>query len=134
MLLLSGVGLWLLHRRRLASSRGFLAVGLWSLFLPYSMLLAGWVLAETGRQPWVVWELQKTADAVSPSVSRTEVAFTLGAFVVLYAVLVSVNFVLMRRFARRDLEPVPEFEDPDGPGGPGGPGDRTPLDLPALSY
>ena len=49
--------------------------------------LAGWVLSEVGRQPWIVWGLLKTADANSPSVSTATIATSLGVFVVLYVAL-----------------------------------------------
>ena len=51
------------------------------------MNTAGWLLTENGRQPWVVQGLLLTEDGNSPSVSLTEVAVSLGIFVVLYLVL-----------------------------------------------
>jgi cytochrome bd-type quinol oxidase subunit 1 len=62
----------------------------------------GWLLTETGRQPWIVFGLQKTADAVSPTATTTKVAFSLGVFVALYAALAIIDFWLMRRYARLD--------------------------------
>ena len=70
--------------------------------LPYVAALAGWVLTEVGRQPWIVWGLLETADANSPSVSSTTIAFSLGVFGLLYLTLTIVNFVLLRRHARFD--------------------------------
>jgi cytochrome d ubiquinol oxidase subunit I len=70
--------------------------------LPYAAALAGWVLSEVGRQPWIVWGLLKTADANSPSVSTATIATSLGVFIALYAALLVVDFVLMRRYARVD--------------------------------
>ena len=46
--------------------------------LPYVATLAGWVLSEVGRQPWIVWGLLKTVDANSPSVSTATIAMSLG--------------------------------------------------------
>lgn len=149
MALISAYGLWLVHRRKLTSSRRFLTLAVWSIVLPYCILLSGWVLAETGRQPWIVWGLQKTADGVSGTVSTTEVAITLGGFAAMYLILGSIYFVLLRRYAQRDLDPAPPFvdlrsrrdRDPDdgGTDGPvGGDSDgfdeHAPLDVPALSY
>ena len=82
--------------------------------------LAGWVLSEVGRQPWIVWGLLKTVDANSPSVSTATIATSLGTFVVLYAALLVVDFVLMRRYARVDPPEV------------GGEGDE--FALPAVRY
>ena len=70
--------------------------------MPFLACFAGWLLTETGRQPWVAWGLQKTADAVSPSATTAMVAFSLGVFVALYFVLGVTDFVLMRRYARLD--------------------------------
>jgi cytochrome d ubiquinol oxidase subunit I len=67
-----------------------------------------------------VWGLLKTEAANSPSVSTATIATSLGIFVVLYAALLVVDFVLMRRYARLD---PPEL---------GGEGDELPL--PAASY
>ena len=44
----------------------FLRVFLWLIPLPYIATEAGWVLAEVGRQPWIVYGLMRTADAASP--------------------------------------------------------------------
>src|SRR3954466_2021801 len=63
------IGLWgLWRRRRLATSRRFLRVAVWSIPLPLLINTAGWVLTENGRQPWIVQGLQQTKDAASPSV------------------------------------------------------------------
>jgi cytochrome d ubiquinol oxidase subunit I len=77
------------------------------------------VLSEVGRQPWIVQGLLKTADANSPSVGTSTIAFSLSVFVVLYALLAVVDIVLMRHYARLDPPPV------------GGDGDEA---APALGY
>ncbi len=51
------------------------------------MNTAGWLLTESGRQPWIVQGLQKTAIANSPSVSATEIWISLAVFVLSYIVL-----------------------------------------------
>jgi cytochrome bd ubiquinol oxidase subunit I len=51
-LLVGVVGLW--RRKRLATSRWFLLVAIWSLPLPILVNTAGWILTENGRQPWIV--------------------------------------------------------------------------------
>ena len=56
----------------------------------------------SGRQPWIVQGLLKTADAHSPSVSAATIATSLGVFALLYVVLGVVDVVLMRRYARVD--------------------------------
>ena len=58
--------------------------------------------ASPGRQPWVVYGLLKTEDAVSGTVSALTVGLSLVVFASLYVVLGAVDFVLMRRYARLD--------------------------------
>ena len=66
------------RRRTLATKPWLLWVGVATIPLPYVAALAGWVLTEVGRQPWIVFGLLKTVDANSPSVSTTTIAFSLG--------------------------------------------------------
>ena len=118
--LVFALGAFLLWRGRLETTRWFLWAGVLTIPLPYIAALAGWVLSEVGRQPWVVWGLLKTADANSPSVSTSTIAFSLAVFAALYGALAVVDFVLMRRYARLD---PPEL---------GGDGDE--FSLPAVEY
>jgi len=115
-------GVWLAARRKLPTSRVFLFLATWAVPLVFVMNTAGWLLTESGRQPWIVQGLMKTADGVSKSVSATEIIVSLVVFFALYVVLVVVDVVLMLRFARRDLE-----ASEDGRAGD----DR---DAPALTY
>jgi cytochrome d ubiquinol oxidase subunit I len=108
------------RRRTLETKRWLLWAGVLTIPLPYVAALAGWVLSEVGRQPWIVWGLLKTADANSPSVSTTTIVFSLGVFAALYGILAIVDFVLMRRYARLDPPEV------------GGEGDE--VSMPAVSY
>ena len=50
-------------------------------------LLAGWFTAEVGRQPWVVWGLLRTADAVTPTLTGPQVLATLIGYIVVYTVI-----------------------------------------------
>ncbi len=107
-------GLWQWRRERLEQSGLFLAVATWAFLAPFAMNTAGWLLTENGRQPWVVQGLLLTENGNSPSVSATEVALSLGIFVVLYLVLGTLWGFLMLRYARRGLdEGSHEPEAPD---------------------
>jgi cytochrome d ubiquinol oxidase subunit I len=55
--------------------------------LPYIANQAGWIVAEVGRQPWIVYGLQRTMHATSTNVSGGMTMFTLLGFMGLYAVL-----------------------------------------------
>jgi len=118
--LVLALGAFFSWRGTLEHRRWLLWAGVFTIPLPYLAALAGWVLSEVGRQPWIVQGLLKTADANSPSVSTATIVASLGTFVVLYVALLAVDFVLMRRYARVD---PPEL---------GGHGDE--FALPAVSY
>jgi cytochrome bd ubiquinol oxidase subunit I len=101
------IGAFLYRRRKLESTRWFLWAAVGTIALPYIAALAGWVLTEVGRQPWIVQGLLKTSDANSPTVSTAMIATSLGVFALLYAALAVVDFVLMRRYATTDPPAVP---------------------------
>jgi cytochrome d ubiquinol oxidase subunit I len=101
--LLSLWGAWLMHRRRLETSKWFLRAATWAVVTPFVMNTAGWMLTENGRQPWIVQGLMKTADGVSPSVSATEIWISIVTFALIYIALGVADLVLMLRYARRGL-------------------------------
>lgn len=67
---------------------------------PFAAMIAGWVFREMGRQPWVVYGLLRTSDAVS-DVSPGRMLFSLIAFGALFAALIVLNIVLLTRAAKR---------------------------------
>jgi len=116
--LLSLWGVWRAARRKLPTSRVFLFLATWAVPFLFVMNTAGWLLTESGRQPWIVQGLMKTADGVSATVSSTEIILSLGVFYAVYLFLIVVEVVLMLRFARRDLDAPEESlarEDRDTP-------------------
>ncbi|MBP8646656.1 MAG: cytochrome ubiquinol oxidase subunit I [Syntrophobacteraceae bacterium] len=88
------------RRNRLLDSPGLLRLLVLSVPLPYIANQAGWVLAEVGRQPWIVYGLMKTSDAVSP-ITGSQVFVSLAAFLLVYGILGIVGFFLMGKEARR---------------------------------
>jgi cytochrome bd ubiquinol oxidase subunit I len=110
-LLLALWAAYLLRKDRLAESKWFGRAAVAGIAFPYLSSLAGWVLSEAGRQPWVAFGLLKTEDAVSPTTSVGMVAASLTIFVALYGSLAVVDFILMRKYARLDL---PSAEPPSG--------------------
>ncbi len=94
-----------LKRHKLEDSPGMLKVMLYAMPLPYIALQAGWIVTEVGRQPWIVYGLMKTSDAVSP-IAVSQVATTLVAFIAVYSLLGAVAFYLVSKHARRGPEPV----------------------------
>jgi len=109
--LVAAIGSFLLWRGRLERTRWFLWTAVASIAFPFLAALAGWLLTELGRQPWIVQGLLKTSQANSPNVGTAWLALSLAVFIGLYLVLGLVDFVLMRRYARPD-RPVSEAEVP----------------------
>jgi cytochrome bd ubiquinol oxidase subunit I len=102
LVLLALWGAWLLRRKKLEGAKWFQRAALVAIALPFLANFAGWILTEAGRQPWVVYGLLRTEDAVSSSVSAWTVGLSLAVFASLYLVLGLVDYYLMRRYARVD--------------------------------
>jgi cytochrome d ubiquinol oxidase subunit I len=87
-------------RNRLDSFPLYLKILPWCIPLPYIAIQAGWVLAEVGRQPWIVYGLMRTSDAVSPVTTGT-VAFSFVLMCALYTLLGAAGIWLMIRLAKK---------------------------------
>jgi cytochrome d ubiquinol oxidase subunit I len=81
-------------RNKISEKPWFLKLMVISLPLPYIAIEAGWVLAEVGRQPWIVYGLLKTSDAASP-IAAGQVLTTLIGFIVLYGLLGIAGFYMI---------------------------------------
>jgi len=95
-------GAWLLRHTKLHDATWFQRSAIVAIAFPFLCNFAGWILTEAGRQPWVVYGLLKTEDAVSGTVSAWTVGLSLAVFASLYVVLGAIDFILMRRYARLD--------------------------------
>ncbi len=101
------VGLWsYLKRADITAQHRFLRILPWLIPLPYLANELGWTLAELGRQPWIVYGLMKTSDAVSP-IATSQVGISLVAFFLVYALLGAVDFYLLFKFARKGPDAAP---------------------------
>ena len=82
-------------------------------------MLAGWITAEVGRQPWVVYGVIRTADAVSP-VTAGSVATSLLAFMITYAIVFTAGALYILRLMATGPESSEEAMEPEGqpPGSP----------------
>jgi cytochrome d ubiquinol oxidase subunit I len=105
--------LWLRWKRRLFIARWFLHCLV--VMTPSGIVatLGGWYLAETGRQPWVIFGLLKTVDAVSPVPAQTLLA-TLIAFVCIYAFFMAAFLIFVARIIRRGPESSPAHAEASG--------------------
>ena len=142
-----GLGLWgafLWWRKRIETTPLFLRACILMGPMGFVAVIAGWTVAEVGRQPWTVYGLMRTADSVSP-VSAGQVSTSLIAFLVVYAIVFSVGALYILRLiaegpvpgAAERPPPVPRApctplaaapdQDPDEPVPPrGGPGEAAP--------
>jgi cytochrome d ubiquinol oxidase subunit I len=95
---------WSDGKREIDSKKGFLKALLFAPILPYLAATFGWVMAETGRWPWIVFGLQKVENAVSPNVPAWNVAFSLIVLGLLYSVLTFVAFRLGFKYGKSDVK------------------------------
>jgi len=110
-ILLAAIALYLSFRNRLEFSPRFLWLMILSIPLPYLAGQAGWIVAEVGRQPWIVYGLLRTKDAVSPNITAGQVMFSLVGLGLLYTFLGIVGICLMIYHACKG--PDPETPTPD---------------------
>jgi cytochrome d ubiquinol oxidase subunit I len=102
-----GLGAWsLLRWRKLEETPLLLRALNYSIPLGFVATIAGWLVAEIGRQPWVVYGLIRTADAASP-VPAPAVGVSLALFVVVYGVLFATYLYFCTRIAQLGPAPLP---------------------------
>jgi cytochrome d ubiquinol oxidase subunit I len=85
----------------LTPKRWFLWIMTVALVLPYLASELGWIVAEFGRQPWIVYGLLKTADAASRAITPGDVLGSLICFLLIYSSLAVVDVFLLAKYARR---------------------------------
>jgi cytochrome bd ubiquinol oxidase subunit I len=95
-ILLTWIGLFLLVRKRLFESRRFLTLLGISAPLPWIAMETGWVAAEAGRQPWIVYNELRTADGVSSVVPAGQILATIILFTLVYGLLLALLVYLVK--------------------------------------
>ena len=130
MIALGGVGAVLLWRRRLFESRWFLRFCVAMGPSGFIAVLAGWMVTEVGRQPWLVYGVLRTRDAVSP-VTAGDVATSLIVYMVVYAIVFSAGALFILRLMAEGpvaavAEPAPRQDRAPGSPLARAPGDTTP--------
>jgi len=98
------IGLFLLWRRKLYSSRWFLWMLMLTVPFPYIANEAGWIVSEVGRQPWLVYGLMKTPAGTSANVAAGETIFTTMGFAGIYAMLSILFLFLVARIIHQGPE------------------------------
>lgn len=101
MILASLVAIILSRKENFTEYRRFLLIMVLAIPAPYLAQQLGWLVAELGRQPWIVYGVMKTADAVSKSITATQVALSLLGFTVLYGLLGAVDIYLLTKYAKK---------------------------------
>jgi cytochrome d ubiquinol oxidase subunit I len=92
-----GIGVVQLMRGKLWQSRGLLWVLMLALPFPFIANTAGWMTAELGRQPWLIYGVYRTAEGYSKQVSHGNVMFTLLGFMGMYSLLSVLFFFVTTR-------------------------------------
>ncbi len=96
-LLAIGAFFW---RKSIGERPRFARLLTWIIPLPYLAIMAGWMLAEVGRQPWIVYKLMLTTQGISP-VPASNVGISLAAFILIYSILGVIDIYLLRKYARK---------------------------------
>ncbi len=117
---LSSIGIFYWYKQKLFDKKWLLQIFAWAVFLPQIANQVGWYAAEVGRQPWVVYGLLRTSDALSESVRAEQVWFSLILFTVVYLLLFTLFIYLLNKkikhgYADTHHEPIPVFSKRDNP-------------------
>jgi len=100
-MLLSLIAAVLSAKGRIEASPLFLRIMLYALPLPYIAAQLGWIVAEVGRQPWIVYGVLKTADAVTKTIQPFNVIVSLIGFTLLYGFLAVVDIYMLTQTAMK---------------------------------
>jgi cytochrome d ubiquinol oxidase subunit I len=112
MLAMAVWGLWLRRRGRLDTTRAYLNACIAMLPAGFVAVLAGWTVTEVGRQPWVVYGLMRTRDAVSPSLTGADVLLSIALYVAVYLIIFGAGIFYMARLARSGPPAHVEMREP----------------------
>ena len=95
-------GLYLVMRNKFETTPLLLRVLPWAILLPYLANTTGWLMTELGRQPWIVFGLMRTDEAVSPAVAGWAVLLSLVLFTLVYGALMVADVYLLMKNAKSD--------------------------------
>lgn len=117
LILLTLYSSFLLWRKKLFEKRWLLRVFVWAVLLPQIANQVGWYTAEVGRQPWVVYKLLRTSDALSEAVTAEQVLFSLILFTLVYTLLFALFIYLLNNkikhgpYGQKDDEHSPRHKE-----------------------
>lgn len=104
LVMISLLGLYFYKSKRLEQKTWFMKLLLFTIPVPYIANTAGWYMAEVGRQPWIVYGLQKVEAGVSTSVSALSMLIALTGFALIYAILAIADVYLLLKFIKKGPE------------------------------
>lgn len=111
MLAVTIYGLFLMFEGSFERRKRYLQLLVLFIAVPYIANIAGWILTEVGRYPWIVFGLQRIEDAVSPNVGTGTVLFSLIVFTLVYGALAVADVYLLNKFARQVPSPEEGAEE-----------------------
>jgi cytochrome d ubiquinol oxidase subunit I len=115
LMILAGLtGAWLWWRGRLFEARWYLWPMQYAWWIGFVAVISGWIVTETGRQPWVAYGVLRTADAASPIAAHT-VTVTLALFVLVYGIVFAMGIYYINRLIARGPEDSPVTSPGAGP-------------------
>lgn len=117
MVALSLVTLYYVVKDSLEDRKRWLKLLTYAIALPYIANTTGWLLAEFGRQPWIVFGVMTVEEGLSATVPWGSILFSLVALTVVYGVLMAVDIWLLARYARNEAFGNPSDSAQDRPGG-----------------
>jgi cytochrome bd ubiquinol oxidase subunit I len=100
------LGIWFMFKKKLAGSKKYLRILTWSIPLPLIACQLGWIAAEVGRQPWIVYHLMRTKEAVSVTVGAPELLFSIILFALIYILLLYTFLKLLAKKVSHGFEPI----------------------------
>ncbi len=103
-LILSAIAFYLSWKDRLETNPLFLRIMLYTIPLPYLAAQLGWIVAEVGRQPWIVYGVLRTSEGVSRQIEPVQVLTSLIGFGLFYSFLGIMDFYLLAKYARKGPE------------------------------
>jgi cytochrome d ubiquinol oxidase subunit I len=106
-------GAWLLWHGGVFEARWYLKIVAHSWWVGFVAVIAGWVVTESGRQPWIVQGIMRTANATSP-VPGAAIGTTLALFVLVYGIVFSVGIYYINRLIARGIPAQIADEQPGG--------------------
>jgi cytochrome d ubiquinol oxidase subunit I len=105
-ILLTGLGCYFRWRGTLFEKRWLMAIFVAAVPLPYLANQLGWVTAEVGRQPWIVYGLLRTSDGLSEAVSRGQTLGSMLMFLLIYGLLFAIWLHVLNDKIQRGPEPM----------------------------